>query len=60
MMNNKIEIDVQKILLSLNLGTSLPYLESGEYTTHRIESGLKSPPPQILCRSHRVKDEEQI
>lgn len=58
-MNNKIEIDVQKILVSLNLGTRLPYLVSGDYINHLIESDLKTPPSQILSKSRRFIDEIQ-
>ncbi|MBP1154417.1 hypothetical protein ACVLD2_001679 [Paenibacillus sp. PvR052] len=50
-MTNKIEIDVQKILVSLNLGTRLPYLVVGEPINHLVESDLKSSPPQSLRKS---------
>lgn len=42
-MNNKIEIDVQKILISLNLGTSLPYPLSGEYIDQQNRIGAEVP-----------------
>ncbi|WP_201319192.1 hypothetical protein [Paenibacillus sp. EPM92] len=55
-MNDKIEIDIQHILLALNLIPGLPYLVSGEYINHLIESDLKYPPP-TLCKPHRFLDE---
>lgn len=56
-MNNKIVIDVQKILTSLNMMTSLHDLVNGSGHNHGIESGLPSSPLQSLGKSDHVFEE---